>query len=484
MLPRILGTKTGGTFHTTMTQQNPTSRILINPRAILEGRSSSRAPVPWIIGLVVSGICTHLALLFYLVLGGPNHVAIGLVLALPTACVLIGLVLLLDRLEPEPPITKLLAFAWGAGVAILGALIVNDLGEALLRPALGKDQANFVTTTFCAPVVEESFKGSLLLILLLWWKRRGLDGPTDGVIYASLVGLGFALIENVLYYVEGLEGPGQQLVFTVILRGVIAPLGHPLYTSMTGLGVAYAAVHRGPGRFFAVVGGWLAAVLLHMAWNASTSFGPRMMALAYLVQVLVLVTLVVVLIRDRRRIVSHIQTYLPAYIPSGLVQSNDVRMLGTMSGRREARRWARTQAGVTGARAMADYQLAATELALLHAHTGNGAIEARNFYARREGLLRLMRVARDAFFRRTQEPPAPPWARSERSGFFTPPSPGKAGPLPAYRAPRPASVPPGQRPGAAGRPGQWVPFTPSRGTRNAPRPPSSPPGGPPPGRRF
>ncbi|GAA0536360.1 hypothetical protein GCM10011581_23880 [Saccharopolyspora subtropica] len=432
----------------------------LSPRSILEGRSTNRAPISLIVGLVVSGVCLLLALGLYFVQGGPVNVVIGTLLALPTAIVLVALILLVDRLEPEPRLNLWLAFGWGGGVAIVGALIVNTTGEVLMTPVLGPEPATAVTVSVVAPVVEESFKGALLLYLL-WVRRHEIDGPTDGLVYAALCGLGFALVENILYYMQGLDAATGEIWMTVLIRGVVAPLGHPMYTALTGLGVAYAATHRGAGRFFAVVGGWCGAVFLHALWNGSlTLAGFPGMVVAYLIQFLVLVALVVVLVLDRKRLVHLIRRYLPAYIPSGLVQPADVQMLGSMAGRRRARHWARTQAGVTGARAMGDYQLAATELALLHAHAEKETIPPEKFFARREAIVGLMGSARDAFFRRVPRVAPPPWVHQERSGFLAPPAQLATAQLPVYRPGmhRPPGRPP-QSPGPNGpRPGgPWGP---------------------------
>ncbi|MER7015070.1 PrsW family intramembrane metalloprotease [Saccharopolyspora sp. NPDC000359] len=431
---------------------------VLKPQSVLDGHSSNRTPVPLIVGLVVSGACLLLAVAFYLLTGGPVNVVVGTLLALPTAIVLVALILLVDRLEPEPRINLVLSFGWGAGVAIIGALIVNSVTGALLVPALGPEGADGVTASVVAPVVEESFKGALLLYLLVV-RRHEIDGPTDGIVYASMCGLGFAMVENVLYYMRGIDD--GSLAFMVVLRGVVSPLGHPLYTSIIGLGVAYAATHSGSGRVFAVIGGWLGGVLLHATWNGSlTLLGFPGMVLAYLIELAVLIVLVVVLVKDRRRLVRLIGRYLPAYIPSGLVQPNDLQMLGSMPGRRQARHWARAQAGAVGARAMGDYQLAATELALLHAHAEKATIPPDKFFARREAILALMRMARDAFFRRMPQAPPPPWApRQEQSGFFK--LPAELAQLPTYQQ-RPPTPPTGQPP----HPGQ--------------RPPQAPPGQQPP----
>ena len=63
-----------------------------------------------------------------------------------------------------------------------------------------------MSATFGAPFVEETLKGAVL-VGLLWRRRQEFDGPTDGIIYAAMVGLGFAMIENVGYYINALVTP-------------------------------------------------------------------------------------------------------------------------------------------------------------------------------------------------------------------------------------------------------------------------------------
>lgn len=409
--------------------------VALSPKAILEGRSSNRAPVPLLLALVLTSACMFLVFAFYLLSGGVLGTAISLALTVPTGVAVVALLLAVDRLEPEPRLNLALTFCWGAGVAILGALVINTTSDAALGAALGANSAQLVSSSVVAPVVEESMKGSVLLFLLAL-RRQELDGPTDGIVYAGFAGLGFALVEDVLYYLQGMSGPAHELVTTVVMRGVLSPLAHPLYTAMTGLAVAYAATHRGPHRLLVIFAGWCGAVLLHAMWNGAAALGSGDLVLAWLVEFAVLVALAVVLVRDRRRVVGLIQRYLPAYGPSGLVQPNDVAMLGSLAGRRQARRWARSNAGARGRQAMADYQLAATELALLHARAENRAIEPRLFHERRQAILALMRAARDAFFRRVPQVPPGPWAVGGSSGFFAPPAPGAGGPLPPQGVPQ------------------------------------------------
>jgi hypothetical protein len=66
---------------------------------------------------------------------------------------------------------------------------------------------------------------------------------------------------------------------------------------------------------------------------------------------------------------------------------------------------------------MADYQLAATELALAHQRAERGVIGPAQFDQRCRDLLALMAAARDVFLARQRSPAPPPWAPQGHSGF-------------------------------------------------------------------
>jgi RsiW-degrading membrane proteinase PrsW (M82 family) len=400
----------------------------VDPKAVLEGRIPGRPPVGLIVGLTVSSLCVVLALAADVLSGGAGF-WVGVVLAILPIPALVALALTLDRLEPEPPRALLFAFMWGAGVAVLGALVLNTLGLLYVTvPIFGETKGHFVSATFGAPVIEESLKGAVL-IGMLWFRRNEIDGFADGIIYAAMVGLGFAMMENITYYMRAFEdGGAQQLQAVFILRGLIAPLSHPLFTSMTGLGVAYAATHR-RGQILAPAAGLLGAMVLHGLWNGATAYGLGGLGIVYALDFCVLVALIVIVAVERRHTVRRIEAYLPLYAGTGLVTPQDVRMLRSIPTRRAARRWARSVGGPPAARAMVDYQLAATELALLHKRADRGNAEPHWFTTRRDSLLQLMGLARQAFLR---IPPrvggaaagSPPWAPQGPAGFMPPPPPG------------------------------------------------------------
>ncbi|MBO3748657.1 PrsW family intramembrane metalloprotease [Streptosporangiaceae bacterium NEAU-GS5] len=367
----------------------------LDPRAALQDRPS----VGLIIGLVIAGICALVSFSFDLVNGSPVQFFVALALATAPVPLLLAGVLGLDRMEPEPRSGLAFAFAWGAGVAVLVAGVLNSFNLVYVAERFTDAvNARNLVATFGAPPVEETMKG-LVLLGLLKFRRQELDGPTDGIIYASMVGLGFAMSENVSYYLAALQENGAEgLAATLVLRGVLSPFAHPLFTSLIGIAVAYAATRKGPVGFWVIVSGWIGAMALHGAWNGFASFGGfKGLSIAYLFLMVLLIVELMIIVRDRKRIVGLIQRYLPPYEGHALVNEADIYMLSSLQKRRQARQWAKANGGTAGVRAMSDYQLAATELGLLHERAVRGGIDEAAFRARQEALVTLMRDARLRF---------------------------------------------------------------------------------------
>ena len=69
-----------------------------------------------------------------------------------------------------------------------------------------------------------------------------------------------------------------------VIRGLIDPLGHPIYTSMIGRGRRVRADPPQPRRFAAIPLGYFGAVLLHGLWNGAATTGSLpALGIAYLV---------------------------------------------------------------------------------------------------------------------------------------------------------------------------------------------------------
>src|SRR3982751_742558 len=103
---------------------------------------------------------------------------------------------------------------------------------------------------------------------MFFFMRRQFDGVVDGVIYATFAALGFAAVENIIYYSnaareEAIVGHSGILAGTFVVRGILGPWGHPLYTSMTGLGFGIAReTNKTWLKWLAPLGGGMFAAVL------------------------------------------------------------------------------------------------------------------------------------------------------------------------------------------------------------------------------
>jgi hypothetical protein len=227
---------------------------------------------------------------------------------------------------------------------------------------------------FGAPLAEEASKG-LFLLLLLWWRRAELDGVLDGIVYAGMVGVGFAFTENILYLASAYDGtdgvgPGgvDTLTGTFVLRCLVSPFAHPLFTACTGIGVGIAVgSRRRSTRILAPVAGYLCAVVTHAIWNTSTVFGPGNFVTVYVILMAPLFVAAVALATWVRRSEGRmLRGALSDAARRGLLPETDIAWVVDLAARRRSRAYARSTGGVAAERAMRDYQQAVIELGFLH----------------------------------------------------------------------------------------------------------------------
>jgi RsiW-degrading membrane proteinase PrsW (M82 family) len=392
-----------------------------------ESRPPGRIPVGLLAGFAVFCLIALIALAIT-VHGGPAPTASGLALAiLPVPLVMAG-VLYLDRLEPEPPVLLAATFSAGAGVAAVIGLIGHVFGNSILTtPELGPVAGQLTTSlgnSLVGALVAESAKGVILLGVLRY-QRAELDGVGDGVVYAATIGLGFALVSNLFAYVQAEHSGLSALISAFFERGLLTPLWDPLFTAMIGIGVGYAATASRRRGTWAIGAGWVMAVVLHTAWDDSVRRGAGGETLIYVILLVFLALLIVVMRMDRRRIVGLIGTTLPQFARPDTMTSEDLRMLGDMHERRLARQWARLHCGLSGGQIMADYQLAATELALTCYRSAQGYMVEEVFADSRITRLSAMEQAAAGLRGRRPPPPHPSWAPYGRSALSVtrPPAP-------------------------------------------------------------
>ncbi|WP_107771498.1 PrsW family intramembrane metalloprotease [Nocardioides sediminis] len=299
--------------------------------------------------------------------GAPGSLALAALLAALPVGPLVGCFMWLDRYEPEPRPLLLAGLLWGAFVATAAALVFQGIGMA-------GGSSSTETLAVWAPVTEELTKGAFL-VLLLWWRRHELDGVLDGIVYAGMVGIGFAFTENLLYLAAAYDGtdglgPGgtEALTATFVMRCLVSPFAHPLFTAFIGVGVGLAVTSRTASlRLLLPVLGYVAAVVTHSLWNSSTIDGTGGFLVVYgTLMMPAFVAFVAFALYRRRSERGMMRAALEDAAQRGLIPMTDIPWLVDLRARRHARAFARQRGGPQAERAMRDYQAAAIELAYLH----------------------------------------------------------------------------------------------------------------------
>jgi protease PrsW len=153
------------------------------------------------------------------------------------------------------------AFVYGGVLGVLGASVLE---AAFLRQPSGPAYLG-------VGLIEEAVK-----LAALWLLARRLPRYTmrDGIVLGAAVGFGFAAFESAGYAFNALftaGGPSLlSLVESEVLRGILAPVGHGLWTAILGGALFGAAARRGRLRLSrAVLGSYVLVAFLHGLWDAS-----------------------------------------------------------------------------------------------------------------------------------------------------------------------------------------------------------------------
>jgi protease PrsW len=180
-------------------------------------------------------------------------------------------VYLLDAYEREPLSLVFGALLWGAVAATSLAGLANRDWGAVVARLLGPDVAARWAAALTAPLVEETLK-AVGVVLLYLIARSEINGVVDGFVYGAMVGLGFAVVENVFYFVGQFGGQPAGVLGGFFVRVLASGLyGHVLYTGLTGMGIAWFVTRTDQrlARRLLVAGGLcLLAVLAHFLWNS------------------------------------------------------------------------------------------------------------------------------------------------------------------------------------------------------------------------
>jgi RsiW-degrading membrane proteinase PrsW (M82 family) len=163
-----------------------------------------------------------------------------------------------DRHLPEPLAHLFLAFLLGGVAFGLGKLMYLGLGAMDLRYdafllAEQNPRGLLLYALLAIGPVEELAK--LIPFLLVIRRFPEFDEPIDGIIYASFIALGFAAVENVVYFQYLTSGEA-------LARGFAGPLVHIVFASIWGYYVGRACL-EGRNVAFAAAVSLILTALLH-----------------------------------------------------------------------------------------------------------------------------------------------------------------------------------------------------------------------------
>src|SRR3982074_2949612 len=229
------------------------------------GKARSWAPRWWLVfpiglALWIATVATAFLTLNLILL--PTIVLLGSFLIPVTA-----VVWYLDH-DPSPALSQRRIVAAFIVAGVLGAL-ASSLLEFWLVYGPG------VVGMIKVGLIEEFVKGAAIVLFALGLRSFG---TRDGMVLGATVGFGFAALESSgyalasLFVVQGghLYLSLSSVVFTELIRGLLAPFGHGLWSAILG-GVIFHAARNGRLRpAFSILVGYLGVSILHGAFD---SFG-------------------------------------------------------------------------------------------------------------------------------------------------------------------------------------------------------------------
>ena len=170
--------------------------------------------------------------------------------------------------SPEPQRLVLIALAWGM-FSTLPASLLNDLGSRIVEvnqnALLGKGDfgtPELILVSVIAPFVEELLKPIGLIFIM-----KRLKTPYEGVLYGVACGMGFAIIENMLYELFILLWYGSDAwTLNAFVRGIGSTVLHTVGPAAIGFAIAYSRQME-RSMTMPLVYAYVFGFVMHGAWN-------------------------------------------------------------------------------------------------------------------------------------------------------------------------------------------------------------------------
>ena len=135
-----------------------------------------------------------------------------------------------DKYQREPLVPLVLFFFFGAMVTIPAVKLEWWAMSYMDFEHHRSIWDNFLLAFIVVALWEESLK---MLVLMTIYRRKFFDEPLDGIVYAVMIGMGFATMENIAYY----ERFGQEALW---IRAFTAIPAHLVFAVIQGYYVGKA----------------------------------------------------------------------------------------------------------------------------------------------------------------------------------------------------------------------------------------------------
>lgn len=305
----------------------------------------------------------------------------------------------IDRWTKIPGKLVLFAFLWGGLAApFVIALPGNDALLSLYGKVVSPGFAQDWGAGLAAPFSEELGKG-IGILLLLYLAPRIIQSPFDGLITGAFVGLGFQVVEDVLYVVNNSlasfgGNQASSIVQIGLVRGVSGLFSHTLFSAVFGAGLVFflgtdsTRPRRGAG-----LGLMLLAMALHGGWDVAGALagvvGITPFAVMAAIALLGLVTVILVIRRASAGERTWMRTLLAPEVERGTITDAELAALSGTA--RERRRFVKTATGYRGSKTARHVLDAASDLA--QALTISGGAETPNVAFARSEVARVRATA-------------------------------------------------------------------------------------------
>ena len=163
-----------------------------------------------------------------------------------------------DAYNREPKLNLIAGFFWGAAVIIPVFFIERSFN---ILP--DKSISGTAFYAFLVIALTEEL-GKFAVLRLYAYPNKSFDEPLDGIVYAVMISMGFATVENILYVTHAsTTGQGYQVAF---LRMFLSVPAHATFAVLMGYQAGKAKFNP-PEQGRLLLTGLVLAVLFHGAYD-------------------------------------------------------------------------------------------------------------------------------------------------------------------------------------------------------------------------